>query len=71
MAATEFENILSHDVASESDITSCNKINKPLVIYIFLGNVMTSIKTLHKIRESLDVFTPKMQFLSILVSCDE
>ena len=27
-AATEFENTLSHDVASESDIMSSNKINK-------------------------------------------
>ena len=29
---------LSHDVASGSDITPCNKINKPLVVYRF-GNV--------------------------------
>ena len=47
-----------------------NKINKgtsglqkPLVVYRFSGNVITSIITLHKIREKLDVFTPKMQFL--------
>ena len=26
---------LSHDVASGSDITPCNKIDKPLVVYIF------------------------------------
>ena len=38
--------ILSHDLASESDITPCNKIDKPLVDYSFLGNVMTSITTL-------------------------
>ena len=27
--------LLSHDVASGGDITSCNKIDKPLVIYKF------------------------------------
>ena len=39
-------NDLSHDVASGSDITLCNKIFKPLVVYRFTGNVMTSITTL-------------------------
>ena len=37
---------LSHDVASGSEITPCNKICKPLVVYRFTGNVMTSITTL-------------------------
>ena len=37
---------LSHDVASGSDITLCNKICKPLVVYRFTGIVMTSITTL-------------------------
>ena len=37
---------LSHDVASGSEITPCNKICKPLVVYQFTGNVMTSITTL-------------------------
>ena len=32
--------ILSYDVASGSDITPCIKIDKPVVIYRFLGNVM-------------------------------
>ena len=40
------ETILSYDVASGSKITSCNKICKPLVVYRFSGNVMTSITTL-------------------------
>ena len=40
--------ILSHDVASGSDITPCIKIDKPLVVYRFSGNVMTSITTLRK-----------------------
>ena len=64
-ASTEFENTLSHDVASESDIMSSNKINKPQVVNRFSGNVMTSIITLRKIRENLDVFSSKMQELSI------
>ena len=34
---------LSYDVAS----TPCNKIDKPIVVYRFSGNVMTSISTLH------------------------
>ena len=38
--------ILSHDLASGSDITLCNKLDKPLVDYRFTGNVMTSIITL-------------------------
>ena len=37
---------LSYDVSSGSEIMSCNKIDKPLVVYRFLGNVMTSITTL-------------------------
>ena len=37
---------LSYDVASMSEITPCNKIDKPLVVYRFTGNVMTSITTL-------------------------
>ena len=37
---------LSYDGASESEITPCNKIDKPLVVYRFMGNVMTSITTL-------------------------
>ena len=39
------ENGLSYDVASGSEITPCNKICKPLVVYRFTGNVMTSITT--------------------------
>ena len=49
--ATSLENdadyiLLSLNVASESEITPCNKIDKPLVVYRFTGNVMTSITTL-------------------------
>ena len=38
--------VLSYDVASGCEVTSCNKICKPLVVYRFSGNVMTSITTL-------------------------
>ena len=54
---------LSHDVASGSDIMLCNKVNKQLVVYRFLGNVMASIITLLKRWQNLDVFKAKMQFL--------
>ena len=40
------KNDLSYDIASGSEITPCNKICKPLVVYRFSGNVMTSITTL-------------------------
>ena len=41
-----FYEFLSYDVASGSEITPCNKIDKLLVVYRSLGNVMTSITTL-------------------------
>ena len=53
--------LLSHHVVSGSDIMLCNKINKPLVVYRFSVNVMTSIITLRKRWQNLVVFTPKMQ----------
>ena len=37
---------LSYDAASGSEITPWNKIDKPLVVYRFMGNGMTSITTL-------------------------
>ena len=39
-------NLLSYVVASDGEITPCNKIDKPLVVYRFTGNVVTSITTL-------------------------
>ena len=62
---------LSHNVASGSDITLCNKIDKPLVVYRFSGNVMTSIITLRKRWQNIDVFTLKIRFLINLMSCDK
>ena len=41
----DYISFLSYDVVSGSEITPCNKIDKPLVVYIFSGNVMTSITT--------------------------
>ena len=38
--------LLPYDVASGNEIMPCNKIDKPLVVYRFLGIVMTSITTL-------------------------
>ena len=38
--------LLSYDVASGIEITPCKKIDKPLVVYRFTGNVTTSITTL-------------------------
>ena len=38
--------LLSYDVACGGEITPCNKIDKPLVVYIFTGNDMTSITKL-------------------------
>ena len=39
--------ILSHDITAWREITPCNNIDKPLVVYRFSGNIMTSITTLH------------------------
>ena len=41
---------LSYDGASEGEITPCNKIDKPLVVYRFTRNVMTSITTLRTLQ---------------------
>ena len=37
---------LSYDIVSGGEITPCNKMDTPLVVYRFTGNVMTSITTL-------------------------
>ena len=46
LSEKSFTKLYHYDVASESEITPCNKIDKPLVVYRFTGNVMTSITTL-------------------------
>ena len=45
-----FTQVLSYDVAFGSEITPCNKIDIPLVVYRFTGNVMTSITMLHTLH---------------------
>ena len=42
----EDQALLSYDVESGSVITPCIIIDKPLVVYRFSGNVMTSITAL-------------------------
>ena len=49
----------------------CIKIDKPLGLPIYGKCDEVHYLTLCKIRENLTVFTPKMQFLSVLMSCDE
>ena len=64
---SEKENFLSYDVLSGSDITPFNKIDKPLVVYRFLGNVMTSITTLRTCNNKIiTVFTAEMRLQSNL-----
>ena len=58
---------LSYDVASGSEITSCNEIDKPLVVYRFSGNVMASITTLRTQRQHYHVFTQEMRFKVIFM----
>ena len=57
-----FSIFLSYDVESESEITPCNEIDKPLVVYRFTGNVLTSITTLRTYLQNYNVFTEAMKF---------
>ena len=50
-----FSIFLSYDVESESEITPCNEIDKPLVVYRFTGNVLTSITTLRTYLQNYNV----------------
>ena len=45
---------------------SCNKIDKPLVFYRFVGNVMTSITALRTQCQKKSRFTQEMGFQSNL-----
>ena len=51
--------ILSYDVTSGSEITPCNTICKPLVVYRFTGNVMASITTLRHIDKIITFLRQK------------
>ena len=54
---------LSYDVASGSEITPSDK---PLVVYIFSGKVMTSITMCVHNDNVITYFTPEMRFESNL-----
>ena len=61
-----FYYFLSHDVASGSDITPCNRIDKPLVVHRFSGNVIiASIITLRKRGEILTFSREKCDVLKV------
>ena len=57
---------LSHDVTPGSDITLCNKIDKPLVVYRFSGNLMTSI-----IDGKILMFTCQKCDFYLIMSCNK
>ena len=56
--------VLSHDVASGSDIKPCNKIDKPLVVHRLAHNIMTSSTTLCKRWQKSGHFHAKNMILS-------
>ena len=58
---------LQYNEASGSVITPCNKIDKPLMVYRFTGNVMTSAYIMTK----LNVFQLKRDVKVILMSYDK
>ena len=64
--------LLSYDVASESKIARKNnamqKIDKPLVVYRFSGNVMTSITTLRTNDKIITFSQQKRDFKVIFTS---
>ena len=57
---------LSYDVASWGEITPCNKIDKPLVVYRFTGNVNDVQSNAAYIMTKLSRFTAEMRFQSNL-----
>ena len=64
--------VLLYDVASGSEITPCNKICKPLVVYRFSGNVLTSITTLRTLYNDkiITFLCEKRDFKGIQISYD-
>ena len=57
--------ILSYDVTSGSEIMPCNKTDKPLVVYRFTGNVMTSITTFDH-KDKIITFLPRNEISKYL-----
>ena len=60
MFGSNYNISLSYDVASGSEMTACNKVDKPLVVYSFTGNVMTSITTLRTLHVRKNSNTPRL-----------
>ena len=56
---------LSYDVASGIEITPCNKIDKPLVVYRFSGNVIVYNKAAY-IMKNYNLLTAEMRVHSNL-----
>ena len=56
---------LSYDVTSWSEIKACNKIDKPLVVYRFSGNVMVHNNVAYIMTKSY-LFMLEMRFQSNL-----
>ena len=59
--------LLSYDVASGSEITQCNKIDKPLVVYRFTGNIMTPITTLRHNDKIITFLRQKYDFKVFII----
>ena len=55
---------LSYDVASRSEITPCDKIDKPLAVYSFTGGYDVH-NNVADIMTKYNVFMPEMKFQSI------
>ena len=71
-AQEEEYGILSYEVRSGSDITPCNKINKPLVVYRFWQYYeMTPIIMLHIYGKILKFSHQKCNFKVMLMSYDK
>ena len=63
--------MLSYDVASGSEITSCNKIDKPLVVYRFFGKRYEITLLTSRIWQNTSVLRQKYEFKTILMSNDK
>ena len=68
---TECKTILSYDVASGSEITQCNKIDKQLVVYRFAGNVLRYHNNAAYVMTKLTFLCQKYDLKVILMSYDK
>ena len=58
---------LSYGVVSGSEIPPCNKIDKPLVVYRFTGNLVTSITTLRRNDKIITFLRQKRDFNAFVI----